>query len=62
MKYRITNKKNQTAEIDAHRYEQDGSGVRFYDTEDVQIASFYDGEIRTVEPADLNWSGNDANA
>ena len=54
-KFRLTNKNNQQATIEAASYTQDGSGTRFYDEDGNQITSFYDGEIRRVEPETLNW-------
>lgn len=59
MQYRITNKKNQTATLDADRYEIDGSGTRFYGENDEVIASFYDGEIISVVPAALQFDSGD---
>lgn len=58
MNYRLTNKLGQTAVLEAARYEQDGSGVRFYDASGAIIASFYDGEIRTVVPASVEFGDN----
>ena len=51
MMYRIYHRRLGTTTIEAHRYVQDGSGTRFYDANDQQIASFYDGEITSVMPA-----------
>ena len=55
MQYKLTNKSGQTAVIEAERYEQDGSGVRFYDADGNMTVSYYDGLIRSVEPADIEW-------
>lgn len=59
MQYKIVTRKNQTATIEAERYEQDGSGTRFYDADDEQVASFYDGEIRSVVPASVVFEGGE---
>lgn len=59
MQYRITDRQNRTALIEADHYEQDGSGTRFYDADGKQIASFYDGEIRQVVDASVNFEGGE---
>ena len=56
MQYKLTNKNGQSATIEAERYEQDGSGVRFYDADGNMVISYYDGMIRSVEPVDIEWN------
>lgn len=53
MQYKITHVTEGKAIIEAHRFVKDGSGTTFYGENGEQIASFYDGEIRTVVPIDI---------
>lgn len=55
-KFSVTRRVGGTAEIEAHRYEKDGSGTRFYDADGGTIASFEDGVIAEVVPAGITFS------
>ncbi len=61
MQYRVTDRTGATAIITADRYEQDGSGARFYAGNDPEemIASFYDGQISSVVPASIQFTAGD---
>lgn len=55
MQFKVTDKNGRRATIEADRFEQDGSGTRFFDAEGNQIVSYYDGVIRSVEPVNIEW-------
>lgn len=59
MQYRLTNRDGAQAVLDAAHYERDGSGTRFYDLDGNEIASFYDGELRSVVPASVTFTDAD---
>lgn len=48
--YKVYFRDGSFAEFDASRFENDGSGTRFYGDDGQLIASFYDGEVRRVLP------------
>lgn len=59
-KFVATNRHGQTATITAESYEQHGSGTFFYDADGRQVCSFGDGEIRSVMPEGVSFSGGEA--
>lgn len=61
-KFNVTRRVGGSAEIEAHRYEKDGSGTRFYDADGGVIASFEDGIISEVVPAGIVFSDSADNA
>ena len=51
--YKVAHTTQGTATIQASRYVQDGAGTRFYGEDGELIASFYDGEIKSVTNASV---------
>lgn len=55
--FTVTHRSLGTATIEAERFERHGSGTYFYDADGGQVAGFADGEITSVVPAGVVFSG-----
>lgn len=51
----LTRSDGKTARLEADRFSQDGAGTQFFDADGAVIASFGDGQIKSVAPAGLTF-------
>lgn len=59
--YTVTNRSGGTASIEADHFSVDGGGTSFYDADGNQLAVFTSGEIFSVVPATITFTGGTSN-